>query len=31
MSLFRDGIIFFFRQTDGKCLVSFSQIINPLV
>ena len=31
MSLFRDSIIFFFRQTDGKCLVSFSQIISPFV
>ena len=31
MSLFRDGFILFFCQSNGKCLISFSQIINPFV
>ena len=30
-SLFRDSIMLCFRQSDGKCLVSFSQIISPFV
>ena len=29
--LFRDGFMLFFCQSNGKCLISFSQIINPFV